>query len=244
MACDRLAVGVLTGNASIGDLWDAAYQIPRDLTFGPLLDACKAGEYDKCGQGIGQVEAGTAMFFIPGADVAAAPAVAVDVMRATELATAEAEATALAEAAAAQADAAAAAAEARALAEATRAAQAARAARAADLELGMDPATGVFREAEYQTAMRVQAERGVSLTRSADPGVDWVDANGITYDAVGNFKPEFFDQQWSNLQRRILDHMAKADLVPVDVSRFTEAQIAQVKDFVGPLGPRVFLVGE
>src|ERR1035437_8659141 len=97
---DRLAVGVLTGNASVGDLWNAAYQIPRDLTFGPLLDACKAGQYDKCGQGVGKAEAGTAMFFIPGADVAAAPAVAIDAVRTTEIVAADAEAAAIAEAAA------------------------------------------------------------------------------------------------------------------------------------------------
>jgi len=110
-------------------------------------------------------------------------------------------------------------------------------------DLGVDPATGAFRPGEYQTALRIQRERGVVLSRSSDPGVDWVDADGNTYDAVGNFSAKHFDQQWPNLQSRILDHMTKADYVPVDVSGFTPRQIEQVQQFIGPLGPSVFIVG-
>jgi hypothetical protein len=94
-------------------------------------------------------------------------------------------------------------------------------------DLGMDPATGSFRQGEYDTALRIQQERDVVLQRSADPGVDWVDTEGNTYDAVGNFSSKYFDQQWSNLQTRILDHMEKANFVPVDVSGFTEPQIGR-----------------
>ena len=134
---DALMVGVFTGDASVGQWWDAAYQIPRDLTFGPTLDACKAGQVDKCGQGIGEGEAATALLFIPGAEFAAGPEIAVDVARTAELAAAnagraETEATALARAAAAEADAAAAATDAQVLADAQRAAQAARAEEAVD----------------------------------------------------------------------------------------------------------------
>src|SRR5262249_49320568 len=67
-------------------------------------------------------------------------------------------------------------------------------------DLGMDPATGAFRQGEYETAIRIQQERGVVLQRSADPGVDWVDAKNNTYDAVGNFSSKYFDRQWPNLQ--------------------------------------------
>lgn len=108
----------------------------------------------------------------------------------------------------------------------------------------MDPATGAFRQGEYETAIRIQQERGVVLQRSADPGVDWVDAGNNTYDAVGNFSSKYFDRQWPNLQTRIVDRMAKADFVPVDVSGFTEAQIGQVQQFIDPLGPAVFMVGQ
>lgn len=109
--------------------------------------------------------------------------------------------------------------------------------------LGVDPATGHFRQAEYETATRVQQERGVVLRRSADPSLDWNDRGGHTYDAVGGFSSNYFDEQWANLQTRILDHRAKADFVPVDVSRFTEEQVAKVELFVEPLWPAVFIVG-
>jgi RHS repeat-associated protein len=111
-------------------------------------------------------------------------------------------------------------------------------------ELGMDPATGKFRQSEYETALRIEQERGVVLERSADPRVDWVDTSGNSYDAVGNFGSKYFEREWPNLQTRILDHMIKADFVPVDVAGFTEAQIAQVQQFIDPLGPSVFMVGE
>jgi hypothetical protein len=76
------------------------------------LDACKAGQFDKCGQGFGEAEAATALFLLPGAEFAAAPEIAVDAVRTTEIAVAngmraETEATALARTAAADADAAA-----------------------------------------------------------------------------------------------------------------------------------------
>jgi len=114
---------------------------------------------------------------------------------------------------------------------------------AATRSLGTDPATGAFRQSEYETALRIEEARGVTLTRSADPSIDWVDQYGNTYDAVGNFSSKYFDQQWPNLQARILDHMDKADFVPVDVSGFTPEQIAQVQQFIEPLGPSVFIVG-
>ncbi|MFF5057042.1 hypothetical protein ACFY1S_28030 [Micromonospora sp. NPDC000663] len=41
-------------------------------------------------------------------------------------------------------------------------------------------------------------------------------------------------------------HLEKADLVPVDVSTFTPAQVAQLEQFITDrgLGPRVFIVGK
>jgi hypothetical protein len=113
-------------------------------------------------------------------------------------------------------------------------------------ELGMDPATGTFRENEADTALRIESDRNVQLTRSPDKqGPDWIGSDGKTYDAVGPFEARFFDQQWQSLQRQIVRHLGeKADYVPVDVSKFTPEQIAKVKEFIEPLGPRVFLVGE
>ncbi len=111
-------------------------------------------------------------------------------------------------------------------------------------DLGMDPATKGFRQSEAETGIRVEDERGVTLSRSpASSGPDWIGSDGKTYDAVGNFDGKYFDQQWSNLKGQIVKHLDKADYVPVDVSKFTPEQIAKVKDFIGPLGPRVFTVG-
>ena len=92
--------------------------------------------------------------------------------------------------------------------------------------------------------MRVERERGVRLEREPKGEVEWVDAEGKTYDAVGNFDSRYFDKQWPRLQARILDHLDKAECVPVDVSRSSTAQVQKVQQFVQGLGPRVFIVGK
>ncbi len=91
--------------------------------------------------------------------------------------------------------------------------------------------------------MRIMEQRGVVLWRAArKTGVDWFDQHGRTYDAVGGFPSRYFDRQWKQFSRRIVDHLEKADFVPVDVSRFSDDQVQRVREFVAPLGPRVFLV--
>ncbi|MBF8185536.1 PrsW family intramembrane metalloprotease [Nonomuraea sp. K274] len=111
-------------------------------------------------------------------------------------------------------------------------------------ELGQDPATGTFRQSEMETAQRVEQQLGITLTRSKHVGADWVDRKGATYDAVGNFPGQYFDQQWPRLQQAIKEHLQKVDYVPVDVSKFAPEQVAKVREFIQKLGPRVFLVGE
>ncbi|QDY08673.1 WXG100 family type VII secretion target [Micromonospora sp. HM134] len=114
-------------------------------------------------------------------------------------------------------------------------------------QLGMDPATGRFRPGEAETAARLERELDVTLTRAPqNSSADWVDSNGRTYDAVGNFPGHYFDQQWPQLQYQIERHLTKADLVPVDVSRFSAEQIATIERFIADrgLGPRVFIVGK
>jgi hypothetical protein len=113
-------------------------------------------------------------------------------------------------------------------------------------ELGMDPATGKFRPAEAETAVRIEQERGVTLTRAPTGSrADWVDGSGRSYDAVGNFPPQFFDQQWPQFSYQMERHLDKADFVPVDVARFTPDQIARIESFIAErgLGPRVFILG-
>lgn len=111
-------------------------------------------------------------------------------------------------------------------------------------KLGEDPDTKGYRPSERETAQRIEGERGVTLERSRRQGEDWVDEQGRSYDAVGNFDSRYFDAQWPHLQQVIKEHLLKADFVPVDVSKFTPSQIEQVRQFVRTLGPRVFLVGE
>ncbi|WP_435205684.1 WXG100 family type VII secretion target [Micromonospora sp. bgisy143] len=114
-------------------------------------------------------------------------------------------------------------------------------------DLGMDPATGKFRPTEAETAVRLEQEMGVILHRAPPASsADWVDESGRTYDAVGNFPPQFFDRQWPQLQYQIERHLHKADLVPVDVSQFVPEQVARIEQFIADrnLGPRVFIVGK
>ena len=105
------------------------------------------------------------------------------------------------------------------------------------IDLGTDPATGTFRPGEAETGLRIEEQRGIILERAPlQQGPDWIGSDGKTYDAVGNFPAKYFDQQWEQLQRRIDQHLNKADYVPVDVSQFTPAQVARVREFVEPWG--------
>lgn len=62
--------------------------------------------------------------------------------------------------------------------------------------------------------------------------------------AVGNFPSKFFDSQWPNLQSRIVDHLEKAETVPVDVLKFTDEQRDPVREFVrGLQNPNFVIIG-
>jgi RHS repeat-associated protein len=108
--------------------------------------------------------------------------------------------------------------------------------------LGFDQAKNKFVRSEMETALRVESQRGVSLTRSTGTAEDWFDQYGRSYDAIGNFPGEFFDREWENLKDQTVTHLAKAQFVPVDVSQFTPAQTAMVRDFIAQFGSRVFIV--
>lgn len=94
-----------------------------------------------------------------------------------------------------------------------------------------------------ETALRIESQRGVTLTRSTGDAEDRFDQYGRSYDAVGNFPAQYFDAQWPNLQQQIVAHVAKANFVPVDVSQFTDAQIALVPDYIAQFNGKVFMVG-
>jgi hypothetical protein len=110
----------------------------------------------------------------------------------------------------------------------------------------MDPATKRFRPDEADTAVRIELERDVTLTRAPDGhSADWLDEAGKSYDAVGNFPPQYFERQWPRFSEQIELHLGKADYVPVDVSRFAPEQIARIDQFIAEKGlaPRVFVLG-
>ncbi|MBF9327948.1 MULTISPECIES: hypothetical protein [Mycobacteroides] len=115
------------------------------------------------------------------------------------------------------------------------------------LSLGADPARGgSFVASEAETALRVEHELGVNLTRGGEhSSYDFIDSAGKTYDAVGNFSSKHFDAQWQNLQTQIIRHAEfKADIVPVDVSKFTVEQQDTVRRFVSGLNnPNIIIVG-
>ena len=112
--------------------------------------------------------------------------------------------------------------------------------------LGMDAATGRFRANEAQTALLIERLLGVRLTRAPRwSRADWFDDDGVTYDAVGPFSAGRFDQQWRRFSEQIVLHLRKAELVPVDVSLFTPAQVETIEVFIAGrrLAPRVFILG-
>jgi uncharacterized protein YukE len=113
-------------------------------------------------------------------------------------------------------------------------------------QLGMDPATKRFRPTKVKTAVRIEQERGVTLTRAPEGHpADWFDSSRRSYDAVGPFPSAFFERQWPRFSEQIELHLKKADYVPVDVSTFSRAQVARVEEFINQkgLGSRVFIVG-
>jgi hypothetical protein len=99
MAADQILLDVLTGDngATMGQYWDAKYQIYRDFTYGPTYDACKNGVLDKCGQGLGETEATLALLLLPSAAAGTGAKLAAE---AEQAAAAERAATAAAERAA------------------------------------------------------------------------------------------------------------------------------------------------
>lgn len=102
------------------------------------------------------------------------------------------------------------------------------------LELGFDPATKQLAVGEIDTAVSVESRLGITLKRSVDPGTDWVDDLGQTYDALGSsVKPEFLDL--ANFKLRIKDHLATSNFVAVDVRSFYPAQASDILDYIKSL---------
>ncbi|TDU05415.1 hypothetical protein EDD99_3927 [Streptomyces sp. 846.5] len=61
-----------------------------------------------------------------------------------------------------------------------------------------------------QTALLVEAERGVQLSRDVSGDLEWYDQNGRGYDAVGNSPAQYLDV--AKFTQSIASHLLKSDL--------------------------------
>ncbi len=100
--------------------------------------------------------------------------------------------------------------------------------------LGFDPAVKRFRAHEAATALRIERELDVALTRGTKS--DWIDAaTGTTYDSVGGTGPQgqFNVQQFTNQLNR---HIDKYDVSVVDFNNFHSPEsIQEARDAIGSL---------
>jgi hypothetical protein len=102
--------------------------------------------------------------------------------------------------------------------------------------LGQDPASGRFRPAEEEAALR-REERAGPLERDPSGTGDWVDASGRTYDAVGPVPPGRLNLQ--SFIRQIDRHLLKQglDYVVLDLTNFSAADRAAVLSHIRGLSP-------
>ena len=101
--------------------------------------------------------------------------------------------------------------------------------------LGVDPASGRYRLAEEQAALRLEQQIGRQVTRDPSGTGDWLDAAGRTYDAVGPVPAGRFDL--ASFTRQIGKHLLKQglDKVVVDVTGLSEAEVAAVMSHIKSL---------
>ena len=90
-------------------------------------------------------------------------------------------------------------------------------------QLGVDPATQRYRRLEEQAALRLEQRVG-PLRRDPTGTSDWIDAQGVTYDAVGPVPAGRLNVQ--AFLRQIDKHLRKRglDKVVIDLTGFTAAE--------------------
>jgi RHS repeat-associated protein len=103
--------------------------------------------------------------------------------------------------------------------------------------LGTDPASGLYRGAEEEAALRLEQQLARQLRRDPSGAADWVDAAGRTYDAVGPVPVGKFDL--TAFTRQIDRHLLKQglDRVVVDVSGLRAGERAAVVTHIQGLTP-------
>jgi hypothetical protein len=102
-------------------------------------------------------------------------------------------------------------------------------------QLGLDPASGRYRPLEEQAALRLEQRVGL-LQRDPTGTSDWIDAHGMTYDAVGPVPVGRLNVR--AFLRQIDRHLLKRglDKVVIDLSDFTAAERRSVFRHLRQLG--------
>jgi RHS repeat-associated protein len=103
--------------------------------------------------------------------------------------------------------------------------------------LGVDPASGRYRLAEEEAALRLEQQTGRQLRRDPSGTGDWLDAAGRSYDAVGPVPAGRFDL--GSFTSQIDRHLLKQGLdhVVVDLTGLSPAEAASVSSHIGNLTP-------
>lgn len=71
-------------------------------------------------------------------------------------------------------------------------------------------------------------KENITLQRST--GVDWVDSNGVSYDAMGSGAPsDLIDME--KFKMSIVDHQRKADVTIIDMRTFNANQVSETMNY-------------
>lgn len=103
-------------------------------------------------------------------------------------------------------------------------------------QLGVDPATQRYRHLEERAALRLEQRVG-PLRRDPTGTSDWIDAQGVTYDAVGLVPAGRLNVQ--TFLRQIDKHLLKRGLnkVVIDLTDFTAVERRVVFTHLRRLNP-------
>jgi hypothetical protein len=103
-------------------------------------------------------------------------------------------------------------------------------------QLGVDPATQRYRSVEEQAALRLEQRVG-PLQRDTTGMSDWIDAQGMTYDAVGPVPVGRLNLR--AFLRQIDKHLLKQglDRVVIDLTGFPVAERRDIYTYLRRLRP-------
>ena len=115
-------------------------------------------------------------------------------------------------------------------------------------QLGVDPATDQFREAEVFAGMRFETKTGKTLRKpdsSRGESGDFVDSAGIQWDVKGPIPSQGnFDGFLSSLKTHMTQHPNGDERMLIDVSGFDTMQVKQVKGVVASYNSNYLMIME